>query len=247
MFAIRYIGLLSLFMLVAPEVYSQHYYYGPSTISMHALKGKHDATASFSISRSSLIQGWEFQGSYAVNRFLAVMVNYMNAGEKEVLKNQTSGAKLRCGELGIGVYEPLHKGSAHLFGGYSRGNMYNYYSGEEASDFTLSKIFLQSSMVYDDKYFRGGVGIRLSYLIYEKGVVPIAIPEFELDAITLLEEKSPLFLPEFGLNAGVKLSPVYLGVGMTAIYRQTDGLNFARLNSSIQLAVELGSLFKKRK
>lgn len=89
--------------------------------------------------------------------------------------------------------------------------------------------------------------MRLSHIKYTRGKVAVAIPAYDLAAIEAVEKKSPLFLPELGVTGAIRLQPVVIGVNMCGIFPHTDDLDFARVNSSIFLHVELQALWKKKK
>lgn len=235
----RYLLLTWLLILVlATTGAAQHFYYLPNAMVSPVLKQKGNTGAGVFIGRGSDFQGWETQGYYAISKRLVLSGGYLDAGKKAVVKNQEKGTKYRFGELGIGVYEPLKKGSASLMAGYGRGYLYNFYTAEEISEFNISRWFLKSNLAYRDGNFQGGVDIRLSYLRYENGIVPINLPATDLYTISLLEKSGSFFLPEFGVNAGVRFKPVFLGISISGIYRRTPELGFARVNSSIKMMLE---------
>ena len=237
----RYLLLTWLLILVlATTGAAQHFYYLPNAMVSPVLKQKGNTGAGVFIGRGSDFQGWEAQGYYALSNRLVMTGGYLDSGKKAVVQNLQQGTKYRFGEIGVGVYEPLRKGSASFVAGYGRGYLYNFYSAEEASEFNISRWFLKSNLTYREGYFQGGFDIRLSYLRYENGIVPINLSANELYTISLLEKSGSFFLPEFGVHAGVRFKPVFLGIAISGIYRRTLDLGFARVNSSIKVMVEFG-------
>ncbi len=235
-------GLVSPFLAL-----SQHYYYMPNSTQMPTAKERHDAGIGFGWSRNSGASGFELQGYYSPFKQVLVAANYMNIGEKAVLKNEVEGLKYRFYELSAGVYEPLRRGSASLMIGYGHGNMFNAFRGEEFADLDLQRLFVQPSILYTDDFFQGGVCFRLSHIKYTRGRVAVAIPQSELSAIEAIEAKSPIFLPELGITGAVRLMPFILGVNICGIFPRTDDVDFVRVNSSLFLSVELGDAIRKKK
>ena len=62
------------------------------------------------------------------------------------------------------MYHSAPKGVASLFLGYGQGNVFNYYGQERYSRFQVARLFVQPSLMYRDKYFRGGLAFRFNQL-----------------------------------------------------------------------------------
>jgi hypothetical protein len=239
--------LIFIGLLPAVAALSQHYYYTPNSVQMPAATKRHDTGIGIGWSRNTGATGMELQGYYSPLKRVLVCANYMDIGEKEVLKNTVEGLKYRFYEFGAGVYEPMRRGTASLIVGYGRGNMFNAFQGEEFADMDLERLFIQPSILYNDAFFQGGICFRFSQIKYTRGKVAVAIPASELNAIRAVEEKSPLFLPEIGITGAMRLMPFVLGVNICGIFPRTDELDFVRVNSAIFLNVELGDIFRKKK
>lgn len=233
-------------MLPTAAALSQHYYYAPNSAQMPTASKRHDASIGIGWSRNTGATGIELQAYYSPLKQVLVCANYMDIGEKDVLKNAVEGLKYRFFEFGAGLYEPLKRGTASLIVGYGRGNMFNAFRGEEFADLDLDRIFIQPSILYQDAFFQGGICLRFSQINYTSGKVAIAIPPSELTAIRAVEKKSPMFLPELGITGAMRLTPFVLGVNICGIFPRTDDLDFVRVNSSIFLNLELGGAFRKK-
>lgn len=233
--------------LTVSESRAQHYYYMPNSAQIVGFKNKNEASVKAGWSRGSGAKATEFQGAYSPLKRVAVMAGYMSAGDHAVLKNTQEGLNFRFYEIGAGVYEVLPRGTASLMVGYGHGDMYNFFQGEDYADLNLNKIFIQPGILYTDDFFQAGFCIRLSRIKYGSGRVAVSIPEAELTAIENIENKSPLFLPEVGINGGMRFGPLTLTVNVCGIFPRTDNLNFVRLNSCLFAGLELKKGMFKRK
>lgn len=223
---------------MASNAVSQHYYYIPNGMVSPVLKKQHSWGVSALMGRGGDFEGWEAQAYYALSNRMVITGSYLDSGKKAVLNNLQDGTKYRFGEFGLGLYEALQRGSASLVAGYGRGFLYNYYLGDEAAEFNVSRWFLKSNLTYQENYFQGGFDMRISYLRYENGKVPINLSASDTYTISLLEEAGAFLIPEFGVYAGLRFKPVFIGLSVTGIYRRTYNLGFARVNSSIIATVE---------
>jgi hypothetical protein len=233
--------------LPVQKVQAQHFYYMPNSVQMPMFKQQHDATIGVGWARGLGTKAWEFQAAYSPYKQVAVIANYLKAGEKEVLENTQEGLNYRFYELGAGVYEALPRGTASLLAGYGHGDIYNYFQGDEYADLNLARLFIQPAIMYHDDFFQGGLCFRVSRIKFNSGKVAIAIPPGELSVIEHIEEKSPFFLPEIGVLGGLTFGPCALNVAVCGIFPRTDNLNFVRINSSLILNVALGKLWQKEK
>jgi hypothetical protein len=231
---------LSFFSL--PALLAQHYYYLPNATQTPALKERHDTGINIGLSRGSGATAFELQGYYSPLNRIAVF-----AGSKAALNHSKEGFKYRFLEAGGGVYERLKNGSASLLVGFGRGNVYQYFYGDEFVDLTIQRWFLQPGVMYQDEFFQGGFCFRLSHFSYLDGTVAVAIPPNELETVERIEENAPFFLPELGVNAGMRLGPCSININVIGIFPRTDNLSFVRVASSIMLGVEMGNWFRKKK
>lgn len=228
-------------------LYGQHYYYSPNSIHNPVLTQKNDATLGLGLGWGADFSALELHGVFSPVPYGALMLNGYMGGAQGVRNMEEPGASLRFLELGVGAYYPLERGYASVFAGAGQGNMYNYYGEENFSSFTMRRYFLQPSLMYQDKYFRCGVALRLTRITYPQGESSFDISEYELTAIKKIEDDSPFFLPELGLTGGFVLSPCVIAVNLTSVFPDTPGLNFSRFNMSLMLTFELSKFRKKQK
>ena len=239
--------LTILALLFATNTHAQHYYYLPNSVHLPAFQQRHDASIGIGLSRGTGAEAFEIQADYSPVKGVGIIASYMNAGDKEVLRNTLEGFKYRFYEIGAGLYETIPRATFSLLGGFGSGNIYNYYQGDEFADLDIRRGFIQPSFLYHDDFFQGGICMRLSRVYYNKGKIAVAIPPQDLEAIRTIERKSPFFLPEIGISGGMKLGPILLSIKVCGIFPRTDNLAFARINSSVFLSAELGKLFKGKK
>jgi hypothetical protein len=221
------------------------YYYVPNTAQITNVRRAQDLSLSAGLARFTSYQALEIQSVYAATNRVAVMLNYFDAGHRDVRKGLREGTKYQFGEAGVGLYEALPRGTASVFGGFGYGALFNAYSGLEAADFSILRWFVQPGIEYYNEYFQAGLALRLSQVAFVRGDVSFDIDAYQLEAIQNIEEKSPLFLPELSFNTGMRLPPFALTLHLTTIFPKTDGLNFVRLNTQLSLSATFGA--RKRK
>lgn len=237
--------LLSL--LTTSAATAQHFYYAPNAAHIPTLADRNDASLSIGVGRGSGYRALETQVAYSPIRHVGIMFNYLGAGSKDVEKQVEVGGLQRFAEGGVGMYQHAEKGTASLFVGYGQGYVHNYYGQERYSRFQITRMFVQPSLMYHDKYFRGGLAFRFNHLIYTEGETAFNIEEQELQAIRTIEERSPFFLPELGVQVGMEFSPFSLNLSLTNIFPKTYNMNFARFNSHFSLTFNLGKAVSKKK
>ncbi|HRI60643.1 MAG TPA: hypothetical protein PK228_12990 [Saprospiraceae bacterium] len=240
---------LSVIMLAAfiDPALAQHYYYTPNTIHNPVLIKKNDVSAGIGMGWGSDFSAVEAQGVYSPVQYGAVMVNGFASGPGSVRNNEEVGANFRFLELGIGAYHPLERGSASIFAGVGQGDLYNYYGLDNFSQFTVRRYFLQPGLMYEDKYFRCGLALRLSRISYPKGESSFDIDEFELAAIRKIEAEAPFFMPELGLSGSILLSPCVVSINLTSVFPDAAGLNYSRFTMNLMLTFEFAKMGKKEK
>ena len=231
--------------LLSASVFAQTYNYAPNMANIPCLKQKGDAIVGVGWGRGIVFQALELQASYAVTPHLAVMANYFGPREKNVRNRSEVGTDFFLLEAAIGAYESLPKGSASIFTGMSTGNMLSNFNSERTAKFTLQRWFIQPGINYRSNFFQAGVALRITHLTYRKGIVSYAIDEPYLQYIKNIEENAPLFLPELGLQVGMRIKPITISLNLAAIFPDTDRWNFNRLNSGLSMAVDFGVRRKK--
>lgn len=241
-----FLVLVMLAVFIEPAQ-AQHYYYTPNTIHNPVLTKKNDVNAGVGMGWGSDFFAVEAQGVYSPVQYGAVMINGFASGNGSVRNNEEVGANYRFLELGIGAYHALERGSASIFAGAGQGNLYNYYGVDNFSRFTVRRYFLQPGLMYEDKYFRCGLALRLSRISYPKGESSFDIDEYELAAIRKIEEEAPFFMPELGLSGGILLPPCVLSVNLTSVFPDAAGLNYSRFTMNLMLTCEFAQMGKKEK
>jgi hypothetical protein len=242
----RFLLPLLLALLAAPLA-AQHFYYAPNAAHIPTLAYRNDASLTLGVGRGSGFRALEAQMAYSPMNHVGIMFNYFGAGDKGVERQEEIGGLQRFAEGGVGAYQHAEKGTASLFVGYGQGFVHNYYGQERYSRFQVTRVFVQPSLMYHDKYFRGGLALRFNRLVYTEGETAFNIEEQELQAIRTIEERSPFFLPEMGIQVGMELSPFSLNLSLTNIFPKTYNMNFARFNSNFSLTFNLGKVMRKQK
>ena len=246
-FTSHFLPLVSALLLGTVQLAAQHFYYAPNAVHIPTLAGRHDAALTVGVGRGTGYRALEAQVAYSPLRHVGIMVNYFSAGSKDVENQKEVGGRQRFAEGGIGVYEHAKKGTLSLFVGYGQGYVHNYYNQERYSRFQITRMFVQPSLMYHDKYFRGGLAFRFNHLTYTEGETAFNIEDEELMAIRTIEERSPFFLPELGIHVGMDFSPFSLNLSLTNIFSKTYNLNFARFNSNFSITFDIGKVVTKGK
>lgn len=231
--------------VVSASAFGQTYNYAPNMANIPCLKQKGDAIVGVGWGRGIVFQALELQASYAVTPHLAVMANYFGPREKNVRNRSEVGTDFFLMEAAVGAYEALPRGSASIFTGMSSGNMLSNFNGERTAKFKLLRWFVQPGINYRSNFFQAGIALRITHLSYRKGVVSYSIDEPYLQYIKNIEQNAPLFLPELGLQVGMRIKPITVSLNIAAIFPDTDRWNFNRLNSGLSMMVDFGVGRKK--
>jgi hypothetical protein len=221
------------------------YYYVPNSAQITNIRRAHDLSLSAGLARFTSYQALEIQSVYAATNRVALMFNYLDVGHRDVRKMQREGTKYQFGEVGVGLYEALPRGTASVFGGFGYGALFNTYDNFETADFGILRWFVQPGIEYYNEYFQAGLALRFSQVAFVRGDVSFDIDAYQLESIQNIEEKSPLFLPELSFNTGMRLPPFALTLHLTTIFPKTEGLNFVRLNTQLSLSATFGTRRRK--
>ncbi|MDO8366124.1 MAG: hypothetical protein Q7T20_04940 [Saprospiraceae bacterium] len=219
---------------------SQTYYYALNSLNIPCLAQKGDLVLGLGWSRGNTFNAVEFQGVYSPLRHFAVMGNYFSARDKNVRQKLENGTDFSLWEVGVGLYEQLPKGSASLFAGFGSGNLFSNYGSDRTAAFDIRRWFLQPGLSYRSNYFQAGLALRLTHLAYSSGIVSYSIEAPDIQYIQNVEKSSPMFLPELGIQAGMRIKPVTLSLNISSIFPNTSNWNFVRLNTSLSVAVDFG-------
>lgn len=241
--------LLGLVMLALPwPANCQYFNYAPNTLNIPGLAQKGDLAVSLGWGRGNVFQALEGQCVYSPMSQLAVMANYFGVPNKNVQQMKAQGTTAHFGEAGIGVYQPFSKVTASFFAGYGLGRFFSNYTPMDQdihSTLIVQRWFLQPGLHYRNDFFQAALGLRLTRMTYS-GEIAYSLDPFYLQYIHNLEEKTPLFLPEIGFQAGIRLKPVAISFHITSIFPDTDDLNFSRLNASVSVLADLNIKKKDR-
>ena len=227
---------------------SQYYNYAPNTLNIPCFAQKGDAGITIGWGRGDAFQALELQGVYSPLPHLAVMANYFSARISAVRTFADQGTDSYFWEAGLGAYEQMPKGSASLFAGYGAGSLFsNYQPGANDLNSTLGlrRWFLQPGLAYRSNFFQAALALRLSRLDYSRGEVSFSIESPYLDYIRNVENDAPFFLPELGLQAGIRIKPITVSLSITSVFPNTDNLNFARLNANLSVGIGFSTGRKK--
>lgn len=233
---------LGMVLIASPLlVQCQYFNYAPNTLNIPGLDQKGDLGVSLGWGRGNVFQAVEAQGVYSPMPKMAVMVNYFGVPKKSVTQLEAQGTTAHFGEAGIGLYEHFSKVTASLFAGYGLGRFFSNYTPNGLDIHTTLKAqrwFLQPGLNYQNDFFQAALGLRLSRMSYT-GDIAYSLDPFYLQFIRNLEVKTPLFLPEIGIQAGIRMGPATISFHITSIFPDTDDLNFSRLNASISVLADL--------
>ncbi|MFN0037232.1 MAG: hypothetical protein ACKVUS_19410 [Saprospiraceae bacterium] len=225
---------------------SQYYHYAPNTLNIPCLVEKGDATLGIGWGRGNAFQALELQGVYSPVQHWAVMANYFGARVEDVRSLADQGTDSYFWEAAVGAYEKLPKGSASLFAGFGTGRLFSNFGSGNSAEFGLQRWFLQPGMAYQSHRFQAALALRLTRLAYSRGEVSFSIEQRYLQNIQNVEKNAPFFLPELGIQAGMRFEPVNISLSICSIFPNTDNLAFARVNTSLSLAVDFGVGRKKK-
>lgn len=243
---IKYLLSVALLTWSINQVHSQNYNYAPNSFQIPNLTQKGDLIFSAGLSRGQHFNGYELQCIYSPVKNFAVLANFFDVGSNDLKKGDKVGAKMTFEEIGVGVYQKVANGSASLLAGYGIGKIFNQYALLRRADLPLSRWFIQPGLSYQDAYFRGALALRLTRLYYGKGNIDYSIDDFYLKALQQIEDNAPFFQPELGLSGGFRFKPVWINLNISAIYPNTNGLNFSRYNIDLSAMVNLREVTHKK-
>ncbi|MFN0216708.1 MAG: hypothetical protein ACKVT2_20820 [Saprospiraceae bacterium] len=225
---------------------SQTFNYAVTTLNNPFLSSKGDAVLGIGWGRGAAFQALELQGVYSFKPHLALMANYFGAGDSRVRKKQEYGSDFRMWEIGIGAYEQVPKGAASLFGGFAAGKLFSNFGLDRTAKFALQRWFLQPGLHYRGRYFQAGLALRLSYLSHKKGDISYSIESPDIQYIQNIEKKTPMFLPELGVQGGIRFDPIVVKLCISSIFPNTGAWDFDRINSCLSVTVGFGAKREKK-
>ncbi len=233
--------------LLPTRSFSQQYNYAPNAIHFCVLEKKHDSSLSGGFGRGGDVNSLELQAACSPVEHGAVMVNYFNARRKAVKTQQAEGTSSQFAEIGIGAYESAARGTGSLFIGYGQGSIFSNYHLNRTVCFDLKRWFIQPALVFQSHNFEWGLALRFTHLIYAHAEVDFSITESDLRSVQAIESDSPFFVPEFGVHAGIVFRPCTFSLNLTNLFYDVNTYNFARINNTFLLTVDLGTIYQKKK
>ncbi len=243
----KYSILAVLLVLGAAKNVAQNFNYAPNSIHFCQLQNKYAATLSVGLGQGNNFISREWQAAFSPIEHGAIMINYFDEHKKAVLEREEEGGSSGFGEIGIGAYEHTESGTASIFVGFGKGSIFNNYVLKRATSFDFQRWFVQPTILRYNKNFEWGVALRFNYLAYSHGEVDYSISDYDLRAVKALAAKSPFFLPELGLHAGLNFSLFTGSINLTSLFYAAYTFNFEKVNSSLMFTFNVGKLYQKKK
>lgn len=238
---------------------SQHYYYAPNTLHLPAVSTQGQVSLEASLNGSSQIKGSELRAAWMPFKKTSVMANYMYlAGSFEQTNffvfppppTEIHTGRGNMLELGITRHFaiPERKSEFVLSSGAGIGGSRNTFDRQKVAKLNFSRYFIQPAFVSHGKFTDLGVGIRLSYLNFYKGMIDYTIEENEVFTIQNIEQKSNFLLPDVGFTAGIRFDPVQIRCNITlALMPQPYQYGFSNHNLSISALSLIDNSSTKKK
>jgi hypothetical protein len=216
-------------------LFGQHYNYAPNTPNIPLVQQRGDLA--FGICWGHGTGSLELQAAYSPLKRMVVTANYFGARRGEVRRQQNAGTDFLMGELAIGFCEPVKKGTASLLAGFGGGRIFSNYEMNNSAELNLQRWFVQPGYIYQSEFFEAAAAFRFSRLHYSQGSISFSIDPNDLAYIRNIEAKTPILLPELGLQAGIVYRPLYLGIAVSSIIQNTSLWDFSRLNAALVLRI----------
>ena len=243
----RYTFLAAGMLLFALPGVAQFYTYAPNAMQFCQLQKKYDSSLGGGFGRTLRSRSIELQAAFSPIRHGAVMVNYFDARRGAVTRQQEVGSSSHFAEFGIGAYEATAHGTASLFVGYGQGAIFNNYPLNRIASFDFRRWFIQPNIVYQRNRFECGIALRFNRLVYHHAEIDYSINTNDLQRVQAIESRSPFFLPELGLHAGIVFSPCTIMLNVTSLFYGGASFNFERLNHTLLLTLDLDSIYRRKK
>ena len=110
------------------------------------------------------------------------------------------------GEVMAGWNRYRNPNGLHVFAGYGRGYIYNEYSWENVHNrLQFQTVFIQPAFSFNRKRWEGSYSLRVGWLHHFKGEINANINYNDLQEIIDLEQNSPFFVFDSGLQFRRKL------------------------------------------
>jgi hypothetical protein len=237
----------------------QHYYYAPNTLNIPTLREKGDATLDAGLIGGNNFSGWEARAAYSPINRLAVTFNHTQmSGSFEdgffdfttgTFISQTKSGKGHLTEGGLGYYYPYSQyATLSLSGGGGFGSTYNDFGKAQFARLNLNRIYLQPALSIKGELAEFGCGVRISRLAFNAGEIIYNVDNPEIQVLKKIESKSPFLLTDFGMYAGLNLSPVHLRCHFVfSLFEANEAYGFSGNNAALSMTFDLHRLWKQKK
>jgi hypothetical protein len=153
------------------------------------------------------------------------------------------------GELGAGLYKTVSPFTTlHLLVGTGYGATSHTYGRGRTADLNFVRSYVQPGLTLQGKIADFGCGLRLSMLQYRSGTVDFRIDEGDRTPIERIGQDAPFWMPDFGLSAGLRFSPVRIKCQLTfSLFEDNSAYNFSGNNAFLGMQLDLHELRQRRK
>jgi hypothetical protein len=219
-----------------------HYYYMPSAPNTPLFREKNEFRATASIGKGDRTETVHAQAAYAITNRLAIAGSHMNARGGDLVNN--NGAKGQYTDFSAGYFNPFHKNLVfEVFGGFGKSKQRHVYSSSENANLTFTKLFVQPSIGFTNKYFDYAFTPTFSQVRYHHISHNISANDPENEALQNIAQRknSILFEPTFTIRGGWQFFKIQTQVGSS---RNLTNRNLAF--EEIQLNVGFSFAFAQR-
>lgn len=238
-----------LFFAVLSSYACNHKYYAPNKINTPLLSDVGESQASVGFYTADEFSGINLQGTYRPMTNMVLGANFFTANSGETTTSSDGApnwGKGIFGELSIGPYFQVNENMAFsilMGGGFGRTR--HKYGFDKFATLNFQRQFIQPSFKFRRKHFSFGSGIRLCRLDYTGGDVNAAIDREELNTILDIDNKSPFYLPELGLNIGFVGKHITVEYSITnLLYQNNYHYRFADRTIGLDFVINPATLWK---
>lgn len=256
--------ILTLFVaVIGLSACNTHYYYAPNSLNLTSVQKKGDANVEVGLAGGNQVRGFEARGSYSPWRNVVFTANTMRLSGKferdpngGVFPTPTPALPIEkhravgyLAEAGGGFYKSVSPFTTlHLLVGTGFGATHHEYGKGRVADLNFSRSYIQPGLTLQGKIADFGCGLRLSMLQYQSGTVDYRIDEGDRTPIERIGLDAPFWMPDFGLSAGLRFSPVRIKCQLTfSLFEDNSAYNFSGNNAFVGLQLDLNELRHKRK
>lgn len=228
-----------LFVLVySHQIDAQHLYYLQNRLALPASQQGNSFALDASLILNPYSAGFGLQSWYCGPHKLCFSASAIQVN-KLTFSDLDQATDYRFLEGGAGTYQSFGDNTWSAMGGYGRGHVHNTYIEAHQSELNLERIFLQTALCYTNHHFQAGLSFRLSRLRYISGNASVEIPDMDLEAIRIIEGKSPFYMPELGMEAGLRFRRLYTGFGTAALFASAQEVPWVKVSFSLTAGLRL--------